>query len=70
MVIFGYGDKKPYPGNHPGNTRPERGRVTISDAVTLTGANRNTVKKHLAALVDANHLAKHGTGKGTWYAVR
>ena len=45
----------------------ERGRVTISDIVKLTGANRNTVKKHLAALVEANHLAQHGTGKGTWY---
>jgi Fic family protein len=45
----------------------ERGRVTISDIVNLTGANRNTVKKHLAMLVEAKHLAQHGTGKGTWY---
>ena len=28
----------------------ERGRVTIGDIVSLTGANRNTVKKHLAML--------------------
>ena len=47
----------------------ERGRVTISEIVKLTGANRNTVKKHLAALVATNHLSQHGTGKGTWYAV-
>ena len=47
----------------------ERGRVTISEIVKLTGGNRNTVKKHLAALVAANHLSQHGTGKGTWYAV-
>lgn len=45
----------------------ERGRITISEIVNLTGANRNTVKKHLAILVEANHLAQHGTGKGTWY---
>lgn len=45
----------------------ERGRITIAEAVNLTGANRNTVKKHLAMLVEANHLTQHGTGKGTWY---
>lgn len=45
----------------------DRGRITIGEIVNLTGANRNTVKKHLAALVSANHIAKHGTGKGTWY---
>jgi Fic family protein len=45
----------------------ERGRITISEVVKLTGANRNTVKKHLAALVAANHITQHGTGKGTWY---
>jgi Fic family protein len=45
----------------------ERGRVTIGEVVNLTGANRNTVKKHLATLVEANHLTQHGAGKGTWY---
>ena len=45
----------------------ERGRVTIGDIVKLTGANRNTVKKHLASLVAARHVSQHGTGKGTWY---
>ncbi|MDP6688931.1 MAG: DUF977 family protein [Alphaproteobacteria bacterium] len=43
------------------------GRITIRQLVTLTGANRNTIKKHLQSLVSANHLAQHGTGKGTWY---
>ena len=47
----------------------ERGRVTIGDVVSLTGANRNTVKKHLATLVEAKHLTQHGTGKGTWYGL-
>lgn len=49
------------------NAAKERGRISNADVVALTGANRNTVKKHLAALVDANHLTQHGTGKGTWY---
>jgi Fic family protein len=47
----------------------EQGRVTIGGIVRLTGANRNTVKKHLASLVEAKHLAQHGTGKGTWYGI-
>ena len=46
----------------------EHGKITNSQIVKLTGANRNTVKKHLQTLVAANHLAQHGTGKGTWYA--
>jgi DNA-binding IclR family transcriptional regulator len=41
--------------------------ATIGEIVQLTGANRNTVKKRLASLVAANHLARHGTGTGTWY---
>lgn len=48
----------------------EHGRLTIGQIVDVTGANRNTVKKHLQALVSANHLAQHGVGKGTWYARR
>jgi len=44
-----------------------RGRIRISDIVVLTSANRNTIKKHLETLVDNKQLAKHGTGKGTWY---
>jgi predicted HTH transcriptional regulator len=33
----------------------------------LTSANRTTIKKHLATLVNNKQLAKHSTGKGTWY---
>jgi len=44
------------------------GRVNVREMVAMTGANRNTVKDHLQKLVAANHLAKHGTGRGTWYA--
>jgi Fic family protein len=44
-----------------------RGRTTISDLVTLTNANRNTIKKHLENLVRLNLLNKHGVKKSTWY---
>ncbi len=47
----------------------EHGRLTVSQVVQMTGANRNTVKKHLQSLVAAQHLAQHGKGKGTWYAM-
>ncbi|MEW8061991.1 MAG: DUF977 family protein, partial [Candidatus Thiodiazotropha sp.] len=43
------------------------GRLTIGQIVEITGANRNTVKKHLQSLVATGHLSQHGTGKGTWY---
>ena len=46
----------------------EHGQITNAQLVEWTGANRNTLKKHLQALVAANHLAQHGTGKGTWYS--
>ena len=44
-----------------------RGKTTISDIVTITNANRNTIKKHLETLVNTNRLQKNGIGKGTWY---
>lgn len=47
----------------------DHGRLTIGQIVTLTGANRNTIKKHLKDLVSSNHLTQHGTGKGTWYGM-
>ena len=45
----------------------DQGKITIGQIVRITGANRNTVKKHLQSLVSAGHLKQHGTGKGTWY---
>jgi Fic family protein len=45
----------------------ERGRVTVADAAKVTGANRNTIKDHLKALTKAEHLERHGAGRGTWY---
>jgi len=44
-----------------------RGRVTIKEAVNLTGSNRNTVKSHIRRLVRDGRLEQMGVGKGTWY---
>jgi Fic family protein len=45
------------------------GRVTMADMVRATGANRNTLKDHFRSLVEKRQLARHGTGKGSWYAL-
>ena len=47
----------------------KHGQLKIAQIVEITGANRNTVKKHLSELVHANHIAKRGVGKGTVYVV-
>ena len=47
----------------------QHGRATMGEIIRFTGASRNTLKEHLAQLVDKRHLARHGTGKGTWYAL-
>jgi Fic family protein len=44
------------------------GRVTVKEIVATTHANRNTIKKHLEALVEKNYLQQNGIGKGTWYS--
>jgi predicted ArsR family transcriptional regulator len=41
------------------------GRITNGQVADVTGANRNTVKKHLQTLVPARHLVQHGSGKAT-----
>lgn len=46
-----------------------RGRITVKDVVSLTNANRNTVKKHLENLGENNYLQQNGVGKGTWYSL-
>lgn len=45
----------------------EHGRITMGDAIRLTGGNRNTLKQHLRALVERGHLAQRGAGRGVWY---
>ena len=48
----------------------ERGRVTIGDAIEVTGTSRNTLKRHFRALVARDHLVQHGGGRGVWYSLR
>lgn len=45
----------------------EHGRLSVKQIVEMTGANRNTIKKHLQSLVANHQLSQHGKGKGTWY---
>lgn len=45
----------------------EHGRITMSEAIKLTGTSRNTLKQHFRALVERNQLKQHGSGRGVWY---
>lgn len=47
----------------------ERGRLTVAEGAKATGSSRNTIKDHIKALTEAGHLARHGAGRGTWYAL-
>jgi Fic family protein len=47
----------------------KKGRVTLSDMVTLAGVSRNTLKEHFRSLVEKKLLVRHGAGKATWYAL-
>jgi len=48
----------------------EHGRVTMRDAIQLTGASRNTLKQHFRDLTERNHLEQHGSGRGVWYGLK
>lgn len=48
----------------------EHGRVTMADAIRLTGTSRNTLKQHFRALVARGHLTLRGSGRGVWYELR
>ena len=48
----------------------EQGRVTMADAIRLTGSNRNTLKVHFRKLVHEGRLKRHGMGAGVWYQPR
>lgn len=48
----------------------EHGRITMGDAIRLTGGNRNTLKQHFRALVERGHLGRHGGGRGAWYELQ
>lgn len=47
----------------------EHGRITVAEAVRVSGASRNTIKDHLKALVERGHLIPHGAGRGAWYGL-
>ena len=47
----------------------DHGRVTIADAVVLTGVSRNTLKLHFKALRKRGLLVLHGEGRGAWYSM-
>jgi Fic family protein len=48
----------------------EYGRVTIGDAIKLTGVSRNTLKQHFRNLVAYGHLNQRGGGRGVWYELK
>ncbi len=47
----------------------EHGRITIGDAIRLTGASRNTLKQHFRTLVENGTLIQYGSGRGVWYSM-
>lgn len=47
----------------------EHGRVTMAEAVRVSGSSRNTIKEHLRSLVEQGHLTLHGAGRGAWYGL-
>lgn len=49
----------------------KQGRITMTDIMTASGANRNTIKAHLRKLVAAGQLAQHGIApRGVWYGIK
>ena len=48
----------------------EHGRITIGEAIKLTGASRNTLKQHFRTLVERGRLNLRGSGRGVWYELR
>ena len=48
----------------------EHGRITMAEAIKLTGTSRNTLKQHFRALVVKGNLSQQGSGRGVWYELR
>jgi Fic family protein len=48
----------------------DHGRITMGDAIKLTGVSRNTLKQHFRALVEQGHLNQQGSGRGVWYELK
>jgi Fic family protein len=49
------------------NALKNRGRITIGEAVAITGANRNTLKPHFKHLLEKGFIELHGQGRGAGY---
>ncbi len=47
----------------------EDARLTITQLVEKTGANRNTLKKRLRELVETGRIRQHGKARATWYSL-
>jgi len=47
----------------------QRSHSTMSDILDATGANRNTLKGRLRALVERGHVVQHDTGRRAWYSL-
>jgi len=47
----------------------QHGRLTLTSAMAITKANRNTLKLHLRQLVEAGRLQLLGRGRSSWYEV-
>jgi len=48
----------------------EHGRVTMMDAIKVTGSSRNTLKQHFRDLTERNLLEQYGSGRGVWYGLK
>jgi Fic family protein len=48
----------------------EHGRITMAEAIKLTGSSRNTLKQHFRDLVERQHLESRGSGRGAWYGMK
>lgn len=44
-------------------------RLTIAQLASITGANRNTLKVRLRALVAEGRVRRHGKARATWYSL-
>lgn len=60
----------PEPALHIVEFIREHGRITMAEAIKLTGISRNTLKQYFRMLVARNHLNQQGSGRGVWYELR
>lgn len=45
----------------------DHGRITMGEAIKMTGTSRTTLKQHFRNLVQRGHLRGYGSGRGAWY---